>query len=373
MPKLRTVFLSTLCALLAMALFVPSAQAQRVGFSENVELPGTDMEVGLPVYTDDETCEELLADEDFDGIADCFLSKATIDFVAGTILIEGTICESPEVYIGIEGGEVLELTVLDSGEDFLLADLAGMTGPATCIVIVDCPCEVCSMDVTIGTQGPTGPVGPQGEQGKVGPPGPPGPPGPTGPTGATGPAGKSGKGGKGGGIPLPQTCPSGEFVFGFNDEGEILCATPAGGGDGGDGGDGGQPAVCPCFDDSAIEGQGIDWDVQQLFAGDPVFPLGCATSFIPFAYQLSGSREATGASGNGWRGNAGFDAAGGGPFTFNQCWLEDEFYGISLPLTQISNEEVDACITVLLESEFYALHDCPPEGDNPFTGGYESF
>ena len=82
MPKLRTVFLSTLCALLAMALFVPSAQAQRVGFSENVELPGTETEVGIPVYTDDEMCEELLADETFDGIADCMQAMGAAGYAA---------------------------------------------------------------------------------------------------------------------------------------------------------------------------------------------------------------------------------------------------------------------------------------------------
>ena len=371
MPKLRTVFLSTLCALLAMALFVPSAQAQRVGFSENVELPGTETEVGIPVYTDDEMCEELLADETFDGIADCFMAKATIDFVAGTMLIEGTICDDPDAFIGVEGGEVVELTVLDSGEDFLLADLAGMTGPATCIVIVDCPCEICSMDVTIGTQGPTGPVGPQGEQGKVGPPGPPGPTGPPGATGPTGPAGKSGKGGKGGGIPLPQTCPTGQFVFGFDSEGNILCATPTGGGDGGgDGGDGGQPAVCPCFDDSDVEGVGIDWQAQVLFDGDVDFSLSCA-DLMPFAVQLRGSRDAAGADGNGWRANAGFDAANGGPFTFSQCWLFDELYALDLAATSITNDEVDACLAVQIESQFFILNACPAAGDGP--GGFDQY
>ena len=47
MPKLRTVFLSTLCALLAMALFVPSAQAQRVNFGETVPAADDNNEVGL--------------------------------------------------------------------------------------------------------------------------------------------------------------------------------------------------------------------------------------------------------------------------------------------------------------------------------------
>jgi hypothetical protein len=190
--------------------------------------------VDQPTWDDEEQCEELLADETFDGIVDCFVARATVDLVAGTLWIEGTLCDSPEVFLGREGGDVVELDVLDSGEDFLLADLGGMTGPATCIVIVDCPCEVCSMDLTLGMQGPTGPVGPTGTQGATGPTGPPGPSGPTGATGPTGPQGKSGKGGVPAiGFPLPgSSCPSGEFVYAFDDSGIIQCAAPAGGGGG---------------------------------------------------------------------------------------------------------------------------------------------
>ena len=333
MPKLRTVFLSTLCALLAMALFVPSAQAQRVGFGESVDAPDANNEVGIPIYTDDELCEELLADETFDGIADCFLSKATIDFVAGTILIEGTICDSPDVFIGVEGGDVAELNVLDSGEDFLLADLGGMTGPATCIVIVDCPCEICSMDVTIGTQGPTGPTGPQGVQGKVGPPGPPGPTGPTGPVGPTGPPGKSTKNGpKGGGIPLPQACDAGEYVYGFNEAGEMM-------------------------------GVGIDWDVQVLLDGE-VELVDCL-DLLPDAVQLQGTR--TGTDATLWRNNAAFQ----GVTSTNQCYHIDDLYGLDLGQGGIEPDQVDACLEVIAGSVMYATNNCPAAGDGP--GGTATF
>jgi hypothetical protein len=357
MPKLRTVFLSTLCALLAMALFVPSAQAQRAGFVQSSDPADAQIEVGLPVQTDDELCEELLEDETFDGIADCFLSKATIDFVSGTMLIEGTICDSPDVLIGVEGGDVVELNVLDSGENFVLVDLAGMTGPATCIVIVDCPCEICSMDVTIGAQGPTGPAGPQGVQGKQGPPGPPGEPGPPGPPGPTGPPGKSGKG-KGAGIPLPQACPDGEFVYGFNDDGEILCAVP------GAPGSGTNAASCPCFDDSDIMGQGIDWDVQVLQAGDTV-PLACLD--VSPAIQLKGTRNGSDVS--EWSNNAVFAPI----LPSNQCYHRDALYGIDLGQSGISDEECQACVDIILNSQMYLLNHCPADDGNPGSGSFDQF
>jgi len=183
--------------------------------------------VNPPGTVDDEACEALLADETFDGIADCFLAKATIDFVHGTLLIEGTICDIPELFVGLEGGDVTELNVIDSGEDFLLAELAVTTGPAAYVylLIVECPCEVCSMDLTIDPWGPPGPPGPQGEGGIVGIPGPIGPSGPIGPTGPTGPSGKS-KGDPAIGYPFPMYCPDGEFVYGFDEDGFILCAAP---------------------------------------------------------------------------------------------------------------------------------------------------
>ena len=363
MPKLRTVFLSTLCALLAMALFVPSAQAQRVGFGEAIPAEDANNEVGLPIMTDDEMCEELLADETFDGIADCFLAKATIDFVGGTIMIEGTICDSPDVFIGVEGGDVVELNVLDSGDNFVLADLGGMTGPATCIVIVECPCEICSMDVTIGAQGPTGPVGPQGIQGKVGPPGPPGPTGATGPMGPTGPPGKGGKG-KGSAIPLPQACPDGQYVYGFDANGNILCDTPAGGGGDG-GGDGGGVAECPCYDDTDIQGQGIDWDAQVLLNGETIV-VDCLDA-LPDAIQLKGTR--TGTDTTEWTNNAVYAPL----LPTNQCYHEDFLYGLSLGQSGITNEEVAACLDVIAVSTMYSLNACPAAGDGPGDGTLVQF
>ena len=150
MPKMLNILLrSALCALVALVLVVPSAQAQRVGFGEEA-VPETPHLIGLPVITDDEECDELLADETFDGIADCYLAKATVDFASGTILLEGMICDNPELYIGVPGGDTIQLQILDSGETFLLADLMGNLGPATCVFLLDCPCEICTLDVTLG-------------------------------------------------------------------------------------------------------------------------------------------------------------------------------------------------------------------------------
>jgi hypothetical protein len=357
MPKLRTVFLSTVCALLAMVLVVPSAQAQRMEIGGIVEDPDANIIIGLPVMTDDEECEELLADEMFDGIADCFLANATIDYVAGTIMIEGTICDAPVVWLGAPGGDAVELNVLDSGEDFLLADLGGFAGPATAVVIVECPCEICSMDVTFGAQGPTGP---QGEQGKIGPPGPPGPTGPMGPEGPTGPTGPPGKGTKNGKscpIDLPQECPPGEYVYGFDADGNILCATPQGTGDGGDGGDGGGTAECPCYDDSDVMGVGIDWDAQNLIDGSAVI-VDCL-DMLPDAIQLKGTRDGT--DGTEWTNNAVFAPI----LSQNQCYHVDLLYGLDLGQAGISDEETQACMDVIAVSVMYAMNACPSAGDGP--------
>ena len=358
MPKMWKILLrGTLCALVALVLVVPSAQAQRVGFGENMS-PDPLTEVGLPVQTDDEECEELLGDEAFDGIADCYLAKATVDFASGTILLEGVICDFPDVFIGVPGGDTIQLQVLDSGEDFVLVDLGGNLGPATCVFMVDCPCEICTIDVTLGTQGPTGPQGPQG---KIGPPGPPGPTGPMGPQGPTGPTGPAGKGkGKGGGVPFPQQCPDGQFVYGFTEEdGTIMCATPAGGGDGG--GDGGGTAECPCFDVSDVQGVGIDWMPQVLPDAD------CLDALLPDALQLSGTRDGTGDPAQDWTANGVLAPV----LPTNQCYFVDAAFGIDNTTGGITNEEVLACIDVMLASQFLALNNCPAAGDGP--GGTGSF
>ena len=222
MPKLPTILLrSIFCALVALVLIVPSTQAQLVGLTDKNETPNDIQTIGLPVQTDDEECEELLADETFDGIADCFLAKATVDFDSGTMLLEGTICDTPMVFVGVPGGDVLELPILSASGTAVLVDLMGFVGPATCVVILDCPCEICTLDVTFGTQGPTGPTGPMGPPG---PPGPTGPTGPTGPQGPTGPTGPPGKGkGKASAMFADQSCPEGQYVGGFNSLGAIVC------------------------------------------------------------------------------------------------------------------------------------------------------
>ena len=357
MPKMWNILLrGTMCALVALVLVVPSAQAQRVGLGDNFETPDMNQVIGLPVQTDDEECEELLGDEAFDGIADCYLAKATVDFASGTILLEGTICENPKLFIGVPGGDTLELDILDSGEDFILAHLGGNLGPATCVFLLDCPCEICTIDVTLGTQGPTGPQGPQG---KIGPPGPPGPTGATGPQGLTGPTGPAGKGkGKGGGVPYPQQCPDGEFVFGFDDEGAVMCAVPAGGEP--DGGDGGGAASCPCFDESDVQGVGIDWMPQVLADGV------CLGDLLPDALQLSGTRSGDGNPGQDWTANGVLAPI----LPVNQCFFVDALWAIDNTTGGITNEEVLACIDVMLASQFLALNNCPAAGDGPGEGSF---
>lgn len=69
-------------------------------------------------------------------------------------------------------------------------------------------------------------VGPQGAAGPVGPEGPEGPPGPAGDDGID-VAGRS--------------CPDGEFVVGFDDDGGLLCAAPDGSSPGGGDAGGGDP------------------------------------------------------------------------------------------------------------------------------------
>jgi hypothetical protein len=83
-----------------------------------------------------------------------------------------------------------------------------------------------------GAIGPAGPAGPQGATGAAGPAGPAGPAGAkgdtgaTGATGATGPAGPAGpQGPPGTSALIGQTCPSGNYVSGFDNLGNIICTT----------------------------------------------------------------------------------------------------------------------------------------------------
>jgi hypothetical protein len=355
----KSFFILPVLALLLVALPV-MAQSN---MSSRPEVPTETRVIGLPVQTDDELCEDLLADEDFDGIADCFIAKATIDFPTGTIQLEGSFCEYPTVSIGVPGGSIQELLVTGADDHTIVADLAGNTGAMTVVIIVECPCEICVMDVTIGTQGPTGAQGPQGPQGPPGPQGPQGPPGQDGPPGATGPTGPTGppgKGkGKGGGIPLPQSCPAGQFVTGFNAAGQIICATPGGGGGGGGGG----AASCPCFDDSDVQGVGIDWMCQVL-------PDANCIDLLPDAVQLGGSRNGAGpGDGTGaqdWIANGVFAPI----LAQNQCFLIDNLFGIDNGMAPIADEEVTACIDLLLASCMLTTNSCPPpSSDGPGDAG----
>ena len=74
-----------------------------------------------------------------------------------------------------------------------------------------------------GPQGDTGATGTTGPQGPIGPAGPQGPKGDTGATGATGPPGPQGPPGSG---LTGQSCPSGQFVTGVDNSGNIVCVSP---------------------------------------------------------------------------------------------------------------------------------------------------
>lgn len=351
--------------LFVLAIAAPAAQAQMADFSSTEEPPGTNSIIGLPIITDDEMCEELLDDETFDGEANCFLSKATIDFDLNTITLDGVICNNPRVYLGVAGGELEELLINVSDDSSVTAQLGANTGPATCIAILECPCEICTLDVTIGAQGPTGPqgpIGPTGPQGPAGPPGADGAAGPAGPPGPPGPPGKGGKG-KGSGIPLPQSCPAGQFVTGFDASGNIICDTPTGGGTGGTGGD--PNAVCPCYDDSDVQGVGVDFMCQAL-------PDAACIDLLPDAVQLGGSRDGSGpGDGTGaqdWVGNAVLAPI----LAVNQCFLVDNLFGLDLSQQNITDDEVFACNDLLVASCMFTTNACPPpSGDGP-SGNFAS-
>jgi hypothetical protein len=327
----------------------PNNRNQRLGFGSNdsVDVLEEEASIGVPIQSHDEECEELLSDEDFDGISDCVLAKASVDLESGTILLEGRICDAPSIAIAVPGGTFEPLEIISSDETSILALLGDNTGPATCVIIVDCPCEVCTMDVAIGGTGGggTGPTGPPGETGDPGPPGPPGDDGDTGATGPTGPPGKGSKG-KGSGIPLPQLCPDGQFVFGFSPTGEILCASPD------SGGDGGQPD-CPCFDASGDAAMGIDFMSQAFSDAD------CTDGFLPDALQLAGSRDGSGNIGPGdptsW-----IASAQKPPFGATvQCSLIDNSFDRNNVAVGITEEDYDVCVAIMVNSQMFLQNACP--------------
>jgi hypothetical protein len=331
-----------LLAILALVIAVP-AQAQNLDFGQRPDDNAGENSVGLPVGGDDELCD---TDADEAGELECFVSYAQVDVDAGIIWLSGMFCDNPEVFVGTPGGDFAPVVVLDATGDSVHAEFpAG--GPASCVVLVDCPCEVCGIDVTTGIQGPTGPPGANGADGPPGADGADGPPGPPGPTGPTGPPGKGGKG-KGGGIPLPQQCPEGGAVIGFTPEGIIKCTGDDPPPD---------PTECPCYDDSDIQGQGIDWMAQ-------VFPDAGCLDFLPDAVQLFGSRDGSGpGDGSGaqdWISNAAFAIITGA----DQCFHLDNAFGIDNGAV-IETDEVQGCLDISLASQMYALNACPP----PAPGG----
>jgi hypothetical protein len=137
-----------------------------------------------------------------------------------TLAIEGAnFGTAPEVYMGVSGGYLVQLTVLSASHNFISAQLTGATSsPGTYMLVVSrghSTTDVYSVTVTLGAAGvagpqglpgPSGPAGPSGPQGATGPAGPSGP---SGPTGATGPAGIGLTGATGPSGPTGPTGPTG--------------------------------------------------------------------------------------------------------------------------------------------------------------------
>jgi hypothetical protein len=121
-----------------------------------------------------------------------FIIGASADIEGGTITIEGrNFGTHPQVSIGIPGGQLQALNVLQVQDNRIIAALTDFT-PGTYLLSVSsgpATTQNDGMDFTIGAVGETGPQGPQGE---TGPQGPQGPKGDKGDTGAVGPAGPQG-------------------------------------------------------------------------------------------------------------------------------------------------------------------------------------
>jgi hypothetical protein len=150
----------------------------------------------------DEVCDDEFLDENPDVVFDCEVSRtcADLDGAIPTVTFYGTFCDFPNVCVGQTDGTCQPLMILSQGDNFITVDFTGQGTGCTFVFQIECPCETCIAEATIGTVGPTGPQGPQGKQGPPGPPGAdgaPGPPGPPGPTGPTGPKGAKGKGSEG--------------------------------------------------------------------------------------------------------------------------------------------------------------------------------
>lgn len=277
-------------------------------------------------------------DETDDLILDCTVAKATVDFASDTLLLQGNFCDEPRVLLGVAGGSVEPLTVLDSDAGFILSSLDGRTTSSTHLVLVECPCESCAVDVTLGRAGPTGPVGPQGATGDAGGQGPSGA---TGPAGATGPTGPPAPPYYGPYFPVPLACPEGQFVFSFWTPGlesfaiQTYCARL----------DEIRPgAACPCFDSSMVPGQGIDYAPEVLTDAQ------CYSIADPEFLSLSGER----ADGSSWAASIGGTILGGPSCSFYDLSIDH-----STRDTELTPAQNDTCRQVMLESEMFELNDCP--------------
>jgi len=130
---------------------------------------------------------------------------ADVDAVPPTLLLEGiNHCPGPSVLMGADGGALEPLTVVDSGDGIVLAEL-NSTEPGTYLVLVNCPMGNRGTIVTLGSGGPPGPEGARGPEGPQGPEGPGGPQGPQGMQGPQGPQGPTGPEGP----PGPPVSPQG--------------------------------------------------------------------------------------------------------------------------------------------------------------------
>ena len=130
------------------------------------------------------------------GAATLSVTSAIPDFTAGSILIEGQQFRPkgasdplPAVFMGLPGGVLQPLEVLDATDNAIRARLATMTPGSYRLVVAGNrgSKDFDSLSFTIGkagAAGPSGPSGPQGPDGPVGPAGPIGPQGPQGPSGS---------------------------------------------------------------------------------------------------------------------------------------------------------------------------------------------
>src|ERR1051326_4911422 len=125
-----------------------------------------------------------------------------LDTLHPTLAIDGeNFGAAPQVYMGVSGGVLAQLTVLSATNKFITVQLTHATSaPGTYLLVVSrgpSRTDVFSIAITLaggpnGTMGPPGPAGPGGPVGPSGAQGSPGATGPAGPAGSQGPAGPAG-------------------------------------------------------------------------------------------------------------------------------------------------------------------------------------